>query len=191
MGLRLTQCSPTTVMTLPGPVPGTILSLVSMLGAPPMKTIPSVAPLMLVTSTARAIHHPYGTTLRTTWIHWDLMTTLLPPLEVSIKSTIRLENKYVSGLPLHWFMSIVYRHWNYIIIIIVWIGGILSLIISLGSCVEAGYTGCCSDLLCFGAPTFDCFCDPGCYRFGDCCHDISQTCPSPEPQGISYWLKNA
>ena len=79
------QCSPTTVTTLPGPVPGTILSLVSMLGAPPMKTIPSVVPPMLVTLTARAIHHPYGTTLCMTSIHWDLMTPILPPLEVSIK----------------------------------------------------------------------------------------------------------
>lgn len=46
-----------------------------------------------------------------------------------------------------------------------------------GSCLEAGYTECCSDFICLGAPTSDCFCDPSCHAFGDCCYDIDETCP--------------
>ena len=53
-----------------------------------------------------------------------------------------------------------------------------------GSCLEAGYTECCSDFICLGSPTLDCFCDPSCHSFGDCCYDIDQSCPSgsgPQP----------
>ena len=82
MGLRLTQCSPTTVMTLTGPME-TALLLASMLAAPPMKTIHSVAPLMLVTLTVRATHHPCGTTLCMTSTHWDQIALSHPVQEVS------------------------------------------------------------------------------------------------------------
>ncbi len=44
-----------------------------------------------------------------------------------------------------------------------------------GSCIEAGYTSCCTSFNCMGSPT-DCFCDRGCYQFGDCCHDIEDIC---------------
>ena len=43
--------------------------------------------------------------------------------------------------------------------------------------MEAGYTECCFDVSCLGAPTLDCFCDTTCRAFGDCCHDIEETCP--------------
>ena len=47
-----------------------------------------------------------------------------------------------------------------------------------GSCREAGYTECCTDIICAGQPVADCYCDAGCRTFGDCCDDIDETCPS-------------
>ena len=81
MGLRLTLCSPTIVMTLTGPMETTLL-LDSMLVPPPTITIHSVVPLMLATLTVRAIHHHYGTMWCMMSTHWDQMT-LLHPLGVS------------------------------------------------------------------------------------------------------------
>jgi hypothetical protein len=50
---------------------------------------------------------------------------------------------------------------------------------SLGSCVAAGYTDCCEDFPCFGAPIPDCYCDSECTLFGDCCYDFDLVCDSP------------
>ena len=50
--------------------------------------------------------------------------------------------------------------------------------IPTGSCVLAGYTECCNDSVCLGQPVEDCYCDPTCHVFGDCCEDINATCPA-------------
>ena len=48
-----------------------------------------------------------------------------------------------------------------------------------GSCKRAGYTACCPTSSCIGSPQeADCYCDHLCYKFRDCCPDISETCPS-------------
>ena len=53
------------------------------------------------------------------------------------------------------------------------------MMLSLGSCLEAGFTGCCQDgSQCTGSPTFDCYCDVNCHVFSDCCYDIEHTCPA-------------
>ena len=44
----------------------------------------------------------------------------------------------------------------------------------IGSCVVAGFTGCCTSFCLVG----NCFCDFACHRVGDCCEDIDMTCPS-------------
>ena len=52
-----------------------------------------------------------------------------------------------------------------------------------GSCVDAGYTGCCVNGNCEGKSgeiPFPCYCDSLCYAFGDCCDDIHLiACPHP------------
>lgn len=52
----------------------------------------------------------------------------------------------------------------------------------IGSCVEAGYTTCCSSVLltqfCVGSAPFNCFCDLECAQRDDCCPDIADACPS-------------
>ena len=54
----------------------------------------------------------------------------------------------------------------------------LSCDIYIGSCVEAGYTGCCADpsANCSGSDPYDCYCDVFCYNLEDCCSDIEETC---------------
>ena len=45
-----------------------------------------------------------------------------------------------------------------------------------GSCVDAGFTGCCTNNDCeVFSPTFasSCYCDVLCYVFDDCCEDIT------------------
>ena len=43
-----------------------------------------------------------------------------------------------------------------------------------GSCVDAGYVGCCEDEGChITADNTSCYCDANCYRKIDCCYDIS------------------
>ena len=47
-----------------------------------------------------------------------------------------------------------------------------------GSCVDAGYVGCCDDGDCkvvVRTSPFPCFCDAVCYIYGDCCDDIAHT----------------
>ena len=44
-----------------------------------------------------------------------------------------------------------------------------------GSCISAGYNGCCDNDTCQGfSPNgvANCFCDQLCYNFDDCCGDI-------------------
>ena len=46
---------------------------------------------------------------------------------------------------------------------------------TLGSCVDAAYDGCCVDENCGVTAqntSFECFCDALCYKLGDCCEDI-------------------
>ena len=49
-----------------------------------------------------------------------------------------------------------------------------------GSCIDAGYTECCSgqNNTCLGVSADDtCFCDDSCFDIGDCCSDIGElTC---------------
>ncbi len=53
---------------------------------------------------------------------------------------------------------------------------------ALGSCKAAGYTECCNveetGTPCAGYPQ-DCFCDPSCKQFNDCCPDLDQICRDP------------
>ena len=46
-----------------------------------------------------------------------------------------------------------------------------------GSCVAAGFTGCCVDGADPGCVTAVCACDALCHDNGDCCEDIDETCP--------------
>lgn len=46
-----------------------------------------------------------------------------------------------------------------------------------GLCEAAGHTTCCIS----GCNAGGCFCDSACYGFGDCCSDISNTCPQGDP----------
>lgn len=46
------------------------------------------------------------------------------------------------------------------------------------NCREAGWTRCCRKGDCL-APASQCFCDISCHMFGDCCDDITITCPKP------------
>ena len=48
---------------------------------------------------------------------------------------------------------------------------------SPGPCEAAGHTGCCIS----GCNAGGCYCDSACYGFGDCCSDISNTCPQGDP----------
>ena len=46
-----------------------------------------------------------------------------------------------------------------------------------GSCVAAGYSGCCMEGDCHGSLqdlTSSCFCDEACHQFNDCCDDITE-----------------
>ncbi len=53
-----------------------------------------------------------------------------------------------------------------------------------GSCIAAGYTGCCtsseSNDQCSGVPSGQCFCDSTCMNSGDCCEDLHEICNGPE-----------
>ena len=56
----------------------------------------------------------------------------------------------------------------------------------IGSCVDAGFTECCTEGECRAfAPnsSFFCFCDRLCFDFNDCCDDISQTNCTPKLNG--------
>ena len=44
-----------------------------------------------------------------------------------------------------------------------------------GSCAAAGYTDCCAGGYCAGFPP-NCFCEPNCINFQDCCNDFNSTC---------------
>lgn len=50
--------------------------------------------------------------------------------------------------------------------------------LSIGSCREAGYSGCCvlsdTDMFCEG--TLDCYCDTSCLLLEDCCPDFFEIC---------------
>ena len=58
-----------------------------------------------------------------------------------------------------------------------------------GSCVDAGYTGCCVNGNCEGISgeiPFPCYCDSLCYAFGDCCDDIHLIgCPHPNSKYLN------
>ena len=58
----------------------------------------------------------------------------------------------------------------------------MSFITRKDSCVDAGFESCCTGSNC-GLPS-GCFCDLPCYEFDDCCDDIAEICPTPQP-GIS------
>lgn len=48
-----------------------------------------------------------------------------------------------------------------------------------GSCVLNSFIECCdriNPLLCTPQNPPDCFCDGACFKLGDCCSDINQTC---------------
>lgn len=49
--------------------------------------------------------------------------------------------------------------------------------ISTGSCAAAGYSsaGCCTGGYCAGSPP-NCFCEPDCVSFRDCCDDFNSVC---------------
>ena len=52
-----------------------------------------------------------------------------------------------------------------------------SISFNAGSCVAAGYSGCCTEEDCVGFLTnliSSCFCDEECYKFNDCCDDITE-----------------
>lgn len=51
----------------------------------------------------------------------------------------------------------------------------------LGSCLDAGFTDCCtgSASTCLGTPTLNCYCDRNCHSLGDCCDDIEEICSAP------------
>lgn len=51
-----------------------------------------------------------------------------------------------------------------------------------GPCQNDGHTSCCTS----GCNAGGCYCDVACYGFGDCCVDISVTCPQSTP-GKSYY----
>ena len=44
----------------------------------------------------------------------------------------------------------------------------------MGTCEAIGSTSCCL----INCNAGDCWCDDGCYDFGDCCADIDLTCPN-------------
>ena len=50
------------------------------------------------------------------------------------------------------------------------------ILVALGSCRAAGYTGCCrvgiDSPQCGGWPA-TCYCDISCLQFGDCCDDFA------------------
>ena len=147
MEQRPTPSSPTAVMTLDGPTE-TALSSVLVLEEPHTITIHLVAHQMLSTLTVRIIHSPYGTMWCMTSIHWA--QTALSHLHWEVRKALKSK-----------FFDDVYSTCD----------------LYAGSCIEAGYTECCADFLCLGSPTFDCFCDPSCHAFGDCCYDIDESCP--------------
>ncbi|CAI8032996.1 Low-density lipoprotein receptor-related protein 1, partial [Geodia barretti] len=46
---------------------------------------------------------------------------------------------------------------------------------SLETCRGSGYETCCASTC--ASTTIECFCDPTCHFFGDCCRDIDELCP--------------
>lgn len=47
--------------------------------------------------------------------------------------------------------------------------------ISTGSCVDSGFTGCCTGEKCevvVETSPLSCYCDSSCYIYNDCCDDI-------------------
>ena len=62
-----------------------------------------------------------------------------------------------------------------------------------GSCVDAGFTGCCIGENCaVFAPSlsFSCFCDALCYVFDDCCDDINSIgCYEDDSKFSIIWNK--
>ena len=56
--------------------------------------------------------------------------------------------------------------------------------LSLGSCVNAGYTGCCECGDCRAEGLLPCYCDRLCHILGDCCDDILDISCTQAPQGI-------
>ena len=52
-----------------------------------------------------------------------------------------------------------------------------------GSCVSAGYSGCCRIGACRGRDVStgelaSCTCDEFCREMGTCCYDVAESCPS-------------
>ena len=46
-----------------------------------------------------------------------------------------------------------------------------------GSCIDAGYTDCCTADLCLGEPDgANCYCDESCLFYEDCCSDFYDIC---------------
>ena len=62
-----------------------------------------------------------------------------------------------------------------------------------GSCVDAGFSGCCEGDNCEVFPSsnfsFSCFCDVMCFKYGDCCDDISITGCAERNGGSQYVLQ--
>ena len=44
----------------------------------------------------------------------------------------------------------------------------------IDSCTMAGFRSCCTNTVCQSPSS--CFCDSDCYRYGDCCEDIEESC---------------
>lgn len=64
--------------------------------------------------------------------------------------------------------------------------------LSVGSCVDAAFDGCCIDGECkITSDTIpvSCYCDSLCYTFGDCCDDIALTNCYPNTSKSPYTLQ--
>ena len=58
-----------------------------------------------------------------------------------------------------------------------------------GSCIDAGYTNCCTSGVCIGEPDVaNCYCDDYCIGFGDCCSDFFDICPGLQTQTYAPFL---
>ena len=53
--------------------------------------------------------------------------------------------------------------------------GTQGVVMSIGSCVQAGHTTCCDNSTCEGSPA-NCYCDANCHLFQDCCIDVPAEC---------------
>ena len=58
-----------------------------------------------------------------------------------------------------------------------------------GSCIDAGYTNCCTSGVCIGEPDVaNCYCDDYCIGVGDCCSDFFDICPGLQTQTYAPFL---